>query len=80
MTTKNHDMTSNLFCDSHTECNPPVSMIKEFDEMRHEALGWWGLGWWQAEAIKQANRAQTLQLENDHLRALLAKTEQGARG
>jgi predicted cobalt transporter CbtA len=69
----NH-MTETLFSESRPELSPPLSMVDELNAMESRDLGWWGLGWWQAEAIKQANKVELLQLQNDQLRALLAKT------
>ena len=72
--TTNNDMHKQLFSESRPELNPPLSVLAELKTMDSTLLGWWGLGWWQAEAIKQANKVETLQLQNDQLRALLAKT------
>ncbi len=72
--TTNNDMYKQLFCESYPELNPSLSLHAELKAMDSQSLGWWGLGWWQAEAIKQACKVETLRMENEALRALLAKT------
>lgn len=71
--TKMNNMTEQLFSESRPDLSPPLSKVDEFNKMDSGDLGWWGLGWWQAEALKQASKVEALQLQNDHLRALLAR-------
>jgi hypothetical protein len=62
-----------LFCSSRPDLNPPLSCYEELKRMDREGLGYWGLGWWQAEAVKQAHKVSLLEAENARLREMLAK-------
>jgi hypothetical protein len=73
MTTKNRT-TEMLFSESRPELSPPISSIEELNSMDSQSVAWWGVGWWQCEAVKQCIKTEELQRQNDALRALLAKT------
>lgn len=65
------DLYRQLFCESRTELNPPLSSLEELKQMDSNSLGWWGLGYWQSEAIKQAVKAEVRQGQIDRLLAEL---------
>lgn len=61
----------NLFVESRPELNPSLSHIEELKGMDSHQLGWWGVGWWQGEAVKQAIRAECRQIAIDQMQATI---------
>lgn len=73
-----NNTTQMLMVESRPELNPPLKNIEELDKMDRRDAICWGLGWWQAEAVKQATKVEILQAENTRLRELLARSMDNA--
>lgn len=67
-----------LFSESRPELNPSLQEIEKLDQMDSQSVGWWGVGWWQAEAVKQSIKAEVLREENARLRELLGRSMDNA--